>query len=66
MRSFRELAGQVLAGKVSLFVKVGAPFGSGGYIVDNAMIRDEFPCAALTVAAFVAGRFRVVQHRMHV
>jgi len=52
MRGFGEFAGQVLAGKMQLFVQVGAPFGAVGHIVNKALICNEFSCSALAGAAF--------------
>jgi hypothetical protein len=37
-----EFARQVLPGEVQLFVHVTPPVGAVGYIVDNAIVSDEF------------------------
>ena len=51
MRSIGQLTCQILPRKVQLLVQIRTPFGAIGHIIDDAVIGDQFPCAALAGAA---------------
>ena len=46
MRRVRQFTRQILARKMQLFVKISSPFGAIGHVINDAVIGDEFPCAA--------------------
>jgi len=49
MRRVGEFARQILAGEVEVLVQVQPPFGAIGHIVDDAVVRDKFSGAALSI-----------------
>lgn len=51
VRGVWEFAGEVLAWEVQKFVHVQPPFGAISYIVHNAIVSDEFACAAFACIA---------------
>ena len=49
VRRVGQFGGQVLPGEVEIFVKVQPPLGAIGHIVHDAVVRDKFSGAALSI-----------------
>ena len=49
VRRVGQFAGQVLPGEVEILMQVQPPFRAIGHIVDDSLIRDKFPGAALPI-----------------
>ena len=49
VRRVGEFGGQVLPGEVKILMQIQPPFGAIGHIVDDALVRDKFPGAVLTI-----------------
>ncbi len=51
VRRVGEFTCQILTGEVQILVQVESPFRAISHIVDDAFVRDKFPCAAFSVLA---------------
>lgn len=48
MRRFREFTRQILTREMKILMQVQAPLGTIRHIINDAVVGDELPCAALT------------------